>query len=73
VPDLLENARRVQCPVLFIRGDKEPANIYPAEAFKQNCPSLCDVVIVPECNHFYVRAEESVAAIITDWLSRTRD
>lgn len=30
VPDLLENSKKVRCPVLFIRGDQEPANIYPA-------------------------------------------
>ncbi len=73
VPDLVENSRQVQCPVLFIRGDKEPANIFPAEAFKQNCPAPCEVVIVPECDHFYVGAEDRVAAIVTDWLSRTLD
>ena len=73
VPDLLENSRRVRCPVLFIRGDKEPANVYPAEAFKQNCPGPCDVVIVPDCDHFYVGAEEHVASVVTDWLSRTLD
>ena len=73
VPDLLENSRRVRCPVLFIRGDKEPANVYPAEAFKQNCPGPCDVVIVPDSDHFYVGAEERVASVVTDWLSRTLD
>ncbi len=73
VPDLVENAKRVQCPVLFIRGDKEPADNYPAEAFKQNCPSSCDVVIVPDCDHFYVGAEDRVATIVSDWLSRTLD
>ncbi len=73
VPDLVENAKRAQCPVLFIRGDKEPADNYPAEAFKQNCPSSCEVVIVPDCDHFYVGAEDRVATIVSDWLSRTLD
>ncbi len=73
VPDLLDNSRQVRCPVLFIRGDKELANIYPAEAFKQNCPGPCDVVIVPDCDHFYVGTEDRVATIVTDWLSRTLD
>ncbi|MFQ5930459.1 MAG: alpha/beta hydrolase, partial [Acidobacteriota bacterium] len=68
VPDLVENAKRVQCRVLFIRGDEEPADNYPAEAFKQNCPSPCDVVIVPDCGHFYVGAEDRVAAIVSGWL-----
>ncbi len=73
VPDLVENAKRVQCPVVFIRGDKEPADDYPAEAFKQNCPTFCDVVIVPDCDHFYVGAEDRVATIVSDWLSRSLD
>jgi pimeloyl-ACP methyl ester carboxylesterase len=73
VPDLVENSKRVRCPVLFVRGDQEPTNIYPAEAFKQNCPGPCDVVIVPECDHFYVGAEDRVAATVSSWLSRTLD
>ncbi len=71
VPDLVENAKQVQCPVLFVRGDMEPPDNYPAEAFKENCPGSCDVAIVPECGHFYTGAEDRVAAIVSDWLSRT--
>jgi pimeloyl-ACP methyl ester carboxylesterase len=71
VPNLVENAKQVRCPVLFVRGDQEPANNYPAEAFKQNCAAPCDVAIVPNCDHFYVGAEERVATIVTGWLSRT--
>jgi pimeloyl-ACP methyl ester carboxylesterase len=71
VPDLVKNAKQVRCPVLFVRGDMEPPDNYPAEAFKENCPSSCDVVIVPECGHFYTGAEDRVAAIVSDWLSRT--
>ena len=52
---------------------KEPVDNYPAEAFKQNCPSSCEVVIVPYCDHFYVGAEDRVATIVSDWLSRTLD
>jgi len=71
VPDLIENAKRIQCPVLFIRGDQEPPQNYPAEAFKENCAGPCDVAIVPNCDHFYVGAEERVTKIVTDWLART--
>lgn len=73
VPDLVENSKRVRCPVLFIRGDQEPGNVYPAEAFQKNCLSPCDVVIVPECDHFYIGAEDRVASIVADWISRTLD
>ena len=70
-PDLVENAKRITCPVLFIRGDKEPMENYPAERFKENCAGPCEVVIVPNCDHFYVGAEDRVAKIVTDWLKRT--
>ena len=71
VPDLVENAKRVRCPVLFVRGDHEPVANYPAEIFKANCPSPCDIAIVPNCDHFYVGAEERVTNAVTEWLSRT--
>ena len=70
-PDLVENAKRIQCPVLFIRGDQEPKENYPAERFAENCAGPCEVVIVPNCDHFYVGAEERVAKIVTGWLIRT--
>ena len=70
VPNLVENARRIHCPVLFIRGDQEPPANYPAEAFKANCTGSCDVVIIPESDHFYVGAEERVAKTVTEWLAQ---
>jgi pimeloyl-ACP methyl ester carboxylesterase len=71
VPSLVENAARIRCPVLFVRGDQEPVNNYPAERFKDNCPGPCDIAIIPNCDHFYVGAEERVAKTVTEWLSRT--
>jgi pimeloyl-ACP methyl ester carboxylesterase len=70
-PDLVENAKRIQCPVLFIRGDREPVENYPAERFKENCAGPCEVVIIPDCDHFYVGAEALVSRHVTDWLKRT--
>jgi pimeloyl-ACP methyl ester carboxylesterase len=70
-PDLVENAKRIRCPVLFIRGDQEPKENYPAERFQENCAGPCKVVIVPNCDHFYVGAEATVAKIVTEWLQRT--
>ena len=71
VPDLVENAKRIRCPVLFVRGDQEPPENYPAERFKQNCPSACEIAIIPNCDHFYVGAEEKVVKAVTNWLART--
>ena len=67
-PDLVENAKRIECPVLFVRGDQEPVENYPAERFRDNCAGPCEVVIIPKCDHFYVGAEDKVAAAVTDWL-----
>ena len=68
-PDLVENAKRIRCPVLFIRGDQEPKDNYPAERFKENCAGPCEIAIIPDCDHFYVGAEERVSKTVTDWIS----
>ncbi len=70
-PDLVANAGKIKCPVLFIRGDQEPETNYPAERFKRNCGASCEVSIIPKCDHFYVGAEDRVAKVVTDWLTRT--
>lgn len=70
-PDLVENATRIACPVLFVRGDREPKENYPAERFQENCAGPCDVAIIPNCDHFYVGAEEKVSKVVTDWIKQT--
>ena len=71
LPDILELAPHVRCPVLFVRGDEEPADLYPAEAFAQRAAGPCTIEIVPRCGHFYVGREEAVAALVAVWLERT--
>jgi pimeloyl-ACP methyl ester carboxylesterase len=68
LPHLIEEAPKIKCPVLFIRGDQEPKNLYPAEAFKNACNSTVDIVIIENSNHFYVSAENTVKKIICDWI-----
>jgi len=70
-PDLVANAKRIRCPVLFIRGDQEPVENYPAEKFKENCSGPCEIAIIPNCDHFYVGAEEKVAKSVKEWVRRT--
>ena len=70
-PDLVENAKRIKCPVLFIRGDQEPEDNYPTQRFKESCAGPCEVAIIPNCDHFYVGAEQRVAKVVTDWLTKT--
>jgi len=68
LPDVLALSPRITCPVLYIRGDKEPAHIYPAEEFAAGAGGRCDVRIVKDCDHFYGGREDAVADIVTGWL-----
>jgi pimeloyl-ACP methyl ester carboxylesterase len=67
-PDILELAPRVACPTLYLRGDKEPRELYPAEEFARRAKGACEVGIVPQCDHFYVGREEEIAGRVTRWL-----
>jgi pimeloyl-ACP methyl ester carboxylesterase len=71
VPDILELAPRIACPTLFLRGDEEPAEIYPAEEFRRRAHGPCTVEIVRNCGHFYVGREEAVVELVTGWMART--
>jgi pimeloyl-ACP methyl ester carboxylesterase len=69
-PDTLALAPRVTCPSLYVRGDKEPREAYPAEEFKARTAGLCTVAIVPNCDHFYNGREDAVGQIISLWLTK---
>ena len=70
-PDVLELAPKIRCPTLFIRGDKEPREQYPAEEFMSRSSGPCTVEIVTNCDHFYNGCEEAVQALVCAWLMRT--
>ena len=70
MPDALELAPRVTCPVLYIRGDRENAETYPAEAFAARTGGRCDVEIVQDCDHFYVGREDEITRLVASWLDR---
>jgi pimeloyl-ACP methyl ester carboxylesterase len=71
MPDILTLAPRITCPVLYIRGDEESAENYPAEKFQAAAAGPCDVDIVPNCDHFYNGREDAIIARVTAWLRRT--
>jgi pimeloyl-ACP methyl ester carboxylesterase len=71
MPDVLELAPTIKCPTLYIRGDAEDRDTYPAEAFKERSGGPCDVEIVPDCNHFYIRREAAICDLVSGWLART--
>jgi len=67
-PDVLALAAQVKCPSLFVRGDKEPRDAYPAEEFRARAGGPCTVEIVPDCDHFYNGREEAVTQRVASWL-----
>jgi pimeloyl-ACP methyl ester carboxylesterase len=71
MPDVLEHAPTIRCPTLFIRGDEESPETYPAERFKERAGGPCEVEIVPNCNHFYVGREATICKLVSGWLVRT--
>lgn len=72
-PDVMELAPRIKCPSLFIRGDKEPREQYPAEEFARRSGGPCTVEIVAGCDHFYNGCEQTVQSLVCDWLAKARD
>jgi len=71
-PDILALAPRISCPALYLRGDREPRDLYPAEEFARRAGGPCTVDIVPECDHFYAGREAEVAKRVAGWLANTR-
>jgi pimeloyl-ACP methyl ester carboxylesterase len=67
-PDLLACAPSIRCPALFVRGDAEPPDVYPAERFAQLAGGPCDVEVLAGCDHFYVGQEQVTAELVGEWL-----
>jgi len=70
MPSTLELAPRITCPVLYLRGDQEDRDSYPAEAFRDRAGGPVDVDIIPDCDHFYRGREDAVIERVTAWLRK---
>lgn len=68
MPATLDNAHKITAPVLYICGDQEPPELYPAEAFAAVCAGPCEVSIIPDCDHFYTGHEEEMSGRVAQWL-----
>ena len=68
VPDTIELAKKITCPVLAIRGELEEKERYPAEEFQLACKGPCDVEIISDCDHFYNAKENVISNTVTSWL-----
>jgi pimeloyl-ACP methyl ester carboxylesterase len=68
LPVLLDNAPRITCPVLYLRGDQEDREMYPAERFAEVAGGQVDVRIHEGCDHFYTGHEDAVGRLVATWL-----
>jgi pimeloyl-ACP methyl ester carboxylesterase len=68
VPRLLEAAGAIRCPVLYLRGELEDPDLYPAEKFAAHAAGPVDVHVVPGSDHFYTGVEDQVGRLVADWL-----
>jgi pimeloyl-ACP methyl ester carboxylesterase len=70
VPDILQLAPSIACPVLYVRGEREPKALYPAERFAQLATGPVSVEIVADCDHFYVGREAALTELVNGWLAK---
>lgn len=68
---ILDLAPHITVPTLFIRGDQEPAEAYPAETYAELAGGPCEAQVLPGCDHFYNGVEPLVCERVTNWLRRT--
>lgn len=71
VPDTIALAPSVKCPILCIRGDREDAVRYPAEAFARAAKASATAKVIENSDHFYNGREDVVAETVVSWLART--
>lgn len=72
-PDGLALAPMIKCPTLYIRGEQESRENYPAEEFRARAGAACSVEIVPDCDHFYNGCEAAIQRRVSAWLAKTLD
>jgi pimeloyl-ACP methyl ester carboxylesterase len=68
LPVLLDTAPKITCPVLYIRGDQEDVEMYPAERFAEVAGGRVDVRILENCDHFYTGHKDLVGRLVAQWL-----
>ena len=71
MPSTVDTAPEISCPTLYIRGDEESRESYPAEDFAAGSNGPCDVVVVENCDHFYKGREDAIIDLVGPWLKKT--
>lgn len=69
LPDLMALASEIRCPTLFLAGDREPPEQYPARAFAAAAGGPAEAQVIPDCDHFYTGKFDDVIARVTGWLA----
>jgi pimeloyl-ACP methyl ester carboxylesterase len=72
LPDILELAPEVQCPVLTFRASTEPDTLFPIHEFQRLCRGQCTAHTIEDTDHFYKNAEDYVGAAMIKWLGSAR-
>lgn len=68
IPRMVETAPLIECPVLYVRGEQEDPEMFPAEKFAAAAAAPVDIEIVPDADHYYSGCEDKVARMVCDWL-----
>ena len=71
MPNTVETAPDITCPSLYIRGDLEIPEAYPAEDFAAASSGKCDVQIIKNCDYFFRNKEDEVKHIVRNWIIKT--
>jgi pimeloyl-ACP methyl ester carboxylesterase len=71
MPNTVATAPQVKCPTLYVRGDQELRDAYPAEDFCAASAGPCDVEIVENCDHYYNNREDVITDLVVGWLKQT--
>jgi pimeloyl-ACP methyl ester carboxylesterase len=68
LPRLLDLAPGIQCPVLFLVGEEEDRDLYPARQFAGEVTGAAEVAVIPGADHFYAGHEDEVDRIVACWM-----
>lgn len=71
VPDLVESAARVSCPILAIRGSLEAVDSYPIERVREATGSRARTAIIEGGDHYYTGHEAEAGELVATWLAET--
>jgi pimeloyl-ACP methyl ester carboxylesterase len=69
VPDTLELAPQVRCPTLFVKGEAEDEDLYPADEFRRRAGGPCEVARLVGCDHWYNGMDVETGRLVAGWLA----